>query len=143
MTKVSYNNNVLRQDAGDNREPESLKERIAKSEEKIIYLLRREQVTAEELFWLRVDMGRQYLEEMKLPERDRKMLQDDPAFWAWWRSVWAIEDMRTYRLLSERAKELGTRPFMIWSDYVRIRLATCFCYKVNRTLMEDIHQSSK
>ncbi len=48
----------------------------------------------ERLFWLRVEIGQDYLRERYPRATDRKKVQDSPAFWQWWRQVWHINDRR-------------------------------------------------
>lgn len=49
--------------------------------------------TKEDLFWMRVDLGREYLRK-NYSESDRKRLQASKAFWAYWRQQWHSNDRK-------------------------------------------------
>lgn len=54
----------------------------------------RPEVSPEKIFWLRLDVGQHYLfHHLCIPHSDADVLSKDPAFWAWWRSVWHINDL--------------------------------------------------
>lgn len=48
-------------------------------------------MSADRLFWARVDVGREYLLQ-KYGEKKRDLLQYHPDFWVWWRFIWHLND---------------------------------------------------
>lgn len=63
---------------------------------------------SDRLFWLRVELGQDWLRERFPQEADRKAVQDSAAWWRWWRQVWHINDRRWLALVtaSERLGEV-------------------------------------
>lgn len=68
------------------------------------------------LFWLRVEIGQDYLRNRYKLATDRKKVQDSPAFWKWWRQVWHINDRRWLAHLATAKLPEGAIPYEYWHD---------------------------
>lgn len=85
--------------------------------------------TAADLFWARVDAGREYLIELHGNKRAREIWRKKP-FWAWWRQTWHINDKKT---LWEMRK-LGVEK-MSWNEYMDTQLVKMHKFKINETVL--------
>ncbi len=112
-----------------------MKEALEKTEDSIRNWIEptgptRDTISAEELFWLRVDAGELYLEEMQVPPDVKGQLKKSPAFWAWFRSIWHFNDL--YLLKHYRAKYelIPIDWYYLW------QIQRMQGYKPNRVIME-------
>lgn len=71
-------------------------------------ILRYVNITEEELFWLKVDTGLEYIDHycpLSTDEADKQTLKESRAFWEWWDQIWSIKDKQILERYNENAKK--------------------------------------
>lgn len=86
-------------------------------------------LTDESLFWLRVDVGNEYLERMNVPPEVREELRNDKAFWNWVQQIWFLNDLYICKHWKETYGYMPIEEYELWQSDLFKK------YKVNRTII--------
>ncbi len=134
MTEQHYSISFLI-DEIDSNPTETRLQKMERREKTICHMLQRERISKEDLFWLRVDIGIEYLNRMRIPAVDREALRQDPSFWDWWRLIWDQGDME----MIKRFKSIdGDYVFigLSYDKYITFLSSYMRRFNVNRVLMD-------
>lgn len=86
--------------------------------------------TAEDLFWARTDLGKEYL-RTKYGRQIEQKIQQQREFWTWWRWIWHENDVAILDWLIEKRATLD------WDDYLNAQLAKAMRMEPERRLLKD------
>lgn len=87
------------------------------------------EVTTEELFWARVELGMEYLRELHGEEAARRIWKKK-TFWAWWRQTWHVNDKIILYGLDENGID-----HLRFTDYCDTQAIMMAKWKVNEKVL--------
>lgn len=101
---------------------------MLKSERQVIARL--PGTTKEELFWARVDIGKEYL-ATTYGANGAKKIQTHKEFWVWWRWIWHDNDLSILEWMIEESAQLE------WEDYLNAQLVKAMRMEPPKRLLKD------
>jgi hypothetical protein len=80
------------------------KDKIAELDIRIAKVTR---LTQEQVFWTRLEMGCEFLQEWIGSENEKQIrdMEATPEFWSWWLQVWHLIDLRFLGFYEKHASE--------------------------------------
>lgn len=105
------------------------RERTYRETEDMVLALLPRDITSEDLFWARIDIGVDYLRNLH-GDYKASTIWKKHSFWAWFRQTWQVNDKKILHEL----KEFGiTR--LPWNDYIDSQYAQMMKWKVNEKVL--------
>jgi hypothetical protein len=86
-------------------------------------------LTEDNLFWMRVDVGKAYLGRMNVPPETRQELQSDKGFWNWVQQIWFLNDLYICKHWKETYGQMPLEEYELWQND-RFK-----DFKINRTII--------
>jgi hypothetical protein len=64
-----------------------------------------DKLTADDIFWMQVDLGRAWLQIIGYTDEAYQTMRDSPVYWEWVRTMWDMHDLRIMSIY-EREKQV-------------------------------------
>jgi len=103
------------------------KETIERTAERIRGLVKPE-MSEQDLFWMRFEVGERYLMRMPIPYETYEELLRDKQYWNWVQSIWYMNDLRICKIFYENEQITREKYEEIQEDMFRK-------YKINRVIL--------